>query len=94
MHTQDGWVEYDAHMKIIIKERDNMHKVSIGVYEFNVSMNGIHLFATAKRSCTTKLEMQRVADVLLNKFPKKEGYEIEITRWDTVGTPINIKRVN
>ncbi len=60
-------------------------------YEFNVSLKGKYLFSTAKKSCTTKREMQRVANVLLNKFPKEEGYAVEVTRWDTVGTPINVK---
>lgn len=62
-------------------------------YEFNVSLNGKHLFATAKRSCTSQWEMQKVADVLLNKFPDDEGYRVEVVRWDTVGHPIQVQTV-
>lgn len=44
--------------------------------EFNISLNGKHFFATAERSCTNSAQAEEVKKVLLEKFPKSEGYEI------------------
>ena len=54
-------------------------------YEINVSKNGYHLFATAERSITTQTELKRVLDIFKTKFPKEEGYEMSVTKWEKIG---------
>lgn len=44
--------------------------------EFNVSLNGKHFFATAKRSCTDSNKADELKKVLLEKFPESEGYKV------------------
>ena len=44
--------------------------------EFNVSLNGKHFFATHERSCTDSSKADKLKKVLLEKFPKSEGYEV------------------
>lgn len=48
-------------------------------YEINVSKNGKHLFATAKRSITNKWDLERVFPIIKRKFPEDEGYKISVT---------------
>lgn len=48
-------------------------------YEINVSLNGVHFFATHKRSLTDKRKMQEVLEVFKEKFPESEGYQIIVT---------------
>lgn len=55
-------------------------------YEINVALNGQHFFATDKRSITNKGAMERVYKVFKEKFPLEEGYDILVSRVDTVGT--------
>lgn len=54
-------------------------------YEINVSKNGYHFFATAERSCTNSWQAKKVYEVLKEKFPESEGYNLKITRYETVG---------
>lgn len=49
-------------------------------YEINISLNGRHLFATAKRSITTNSELKKVYPVIKSKFPKEEGYSIMVIK--------------
>lgn len=61
-------------------------------YEINVSKNGKHFFATAERSITNKWKLKEVYDVLKEKFPQKEGYEVSVTKYETVGEFINMEQ--
>ena len=63
-------------------------------YEINVSLNGKHFFATAERSVTGEWRLREVYKVLKEKFPKEEGYEISVTRWDKVGHHINTEELD
>ena len=47
-------------------------------YRINVSKNGRHLFATAKRSITSKWDLERVFPIIKQKFPEDEGYKISV----------------
>lgn len=47
-------------------------------YEINVSLNGQHFFATAKRSITDEKKLKQVLAVLVAKFPMKEGYDLVV----------------
>lgn len=60
-------------------------------YEINVSLNGKHLFATAERSITNATKMEDVYNLFLEKFPEKEGYKLDVTRWENIGKPIIFK---
>lgn len=61
--------------------------------EFNVSLNGIHFFATAPRSCSAYdlTQAANLAKVLAAKFPESEGYKISCTRWEGLGQGLNIE---
>ena len=48
-------------------------------YEINVAKNGLHLFATAKRSITNKWQLEEVFPIIKQKFPEKEGYNVSVT---------------
>lgn len=54
-------------------------------YEINVSLNGQHFFATNKRSITTKHGLEKVYNVLKEKFPPSEGYDIMVTKFEVIG---------
>jgi hypothetical protein len=60
-------------------------------YEINVSKNGYHYFATHERSIQTEEQMKEIVHLFKQKFPESEGYKITCTRWETQGTPIDIK---
>lgn len=63
-------------------------------YEFNISLNGNHLFATAKRSATNENAAVKIGQILQVKFPAKEGYEVTISYYPEVGfegEPIHAK---
>lgn len=55
-------------------------------YEINVSLNGVHFFATHKRSLTDERKMQEVLEVFKEKFPESEGYRISVTAEYEYGT--------
>jgi len=57
-------------------------------YEINVSLNGRHFFATTKRSCSTFESLQKVYEVIHEKFPVSEGYSILVTSYSTTGTHV------
>lgn len=59
-------------------------------YEINVSLNGRHFFATDERSIDSEVALDRVIPVILAKFPVSEGYGVQVTRWDAIGTPTDI----
>ncbi len=63
-------------------------------YEINVSLNGQHFFATHARSLTRSSQMVRVYETFLEKFPKSQGFEVEVTRWDCTGTTVTPKEIN
>jgi hypothetical protein len=54
-------------------------------YEINVALNGRHFFATSERSITHEFDLEMILPVMKQKFPKEEGYEITVTRWEKVG---------
>ena len=59
-------------------------------YEINVALNGRHFFATHERSLITLNKLKEVYDVLSEKFPKSEGYEITVTRYEKRGEHIKM----
>ena len=65
-------------------------------YEINVSkLDGkkeyCHLFATAKRSCTSIREAAKVLHELLEKFPDPL-YQVSMIKWEEEGTGIDPKK--
>lgn len=61
-------------------------------YEINVSKNGLHLFATDKRSCDTKHNMKIVLMEIVFRFPEKEGFEIVVSEINDTRTSMSAKR--
>lgn len=59
-------------------------------YEINVALNGKHFFATAKRSITNPWDLKDKLKVFIDKFPKNEGYELSVTKWEKVGEELEI----
>ena len=62
-------------------------------YEINVALNGKHFFATDKRSITNKWKLKEVYNVLKEKFPQDEGYDISVTLYETIGKSINVEQM-
>jgi hypothetical protein len=58
-------------------------------YEINVSLNGRHFFATAERSIQHEERLKEVYDTLKEKFPRSEGYECNVTRWEKTGKSVD-----
>lgn len=48
-------------------------------YEINVSLNGSHYFATAKRSLNTAAATTKMALDFKQRFPAKEGFKISVS---------------
>ena len=61
-------------------------------YEINVALNGKHFFATAERSITNKWKLKEVYNILKEKFPQEEGYEISVTKYETVGKSVDMEQ--
>lgn len=59
-------------------------------YEINVTLNGKHFFATAERSITNRWDLNNKLKIFIDKFPKEEGFEISVTKWEKVGVTVNI----
>ena len=57
-------------------------------YEINVSRHGVHVFATHERSVKNSVECAALMHVLVQKFPKAEGYAIDVSRWTHTGEPV------
>ena len=55
-------------------------------YEINVSLDGVHLFATTERSAQTKYALDKILTIFKEKFPKKEGYAISVAKVEIVRT--------
>jgi hypothetical protein len=58
-------------------------------YEINVSQNGQHFFATAKRSISDPLRLKEVYEALASRFSKEDGFELSITRYEELGRKID-----
>lgn len=54
-------------------------------YRINVSHKGQHLFNTGD-TLTAPDEARTVYDIFKVKFPKKDGYELSVIKWEIVGT--------
>lgn len=63
-------------------------------YEINVSLNGQHLFATAKRSITNQTMLENVYKIFKEKFPLEEGYNITVNQYETKGKFIDMSHLN
>lgn len=58
-------------------------------YEVNVSLNGMHFFATAPRSGVSRENAKFIAQELTRRFPEAEGYKVTVTKWDACGRDVN-----
>lgn len=61
-------------------------------YEINVTLNGRHFFATDKRSITNTSKLEALYKILKEKFPQEEGYNLSVTRYETVGKFIDMEK--
>ena len=59
-------------------------------YEINISLNGQHFFATNERSITDKHKLNKVYKELKEKFTNEDGYNITVTKYETVGKYIDM----
>lgn len=59
-------------------------------WEINVSLDGIHFFATAERSITSPKKLELVYKLIAEKFPEEEGYKISVTKWEKLGTQVEM----
>ena len=63
-------------------------------YEINVSKAGRHLFATHARSCQNDAEARKVYRVIVEKFPKAEGYNVTVLCHEEIGTILHWENKN
>lgn len=54
-------------------------------YRINVALNGRHFFATDPESAWTKEKAKELYETIKKKFPESEGYDISVTRWESLG---------
>ena len=54
-------------------------------YKINVSLNGIHYFATSDHSLNDEKKARDLLAVFLEKFPPSDGYRIELSVWVNKG---------
>lgn len=59
-------------------------------YEINVSHKGKHLFATAPRSITSEVDLAKVLTIMVERFPKRDGYEVDASCWQHTGHSIDV----
>lgn len=50
-------------------------------YEINVSFKGKHLFATDARSAVDDHKAQALFNIIKERFPVAEGFEVTVTHW-------------
>jgi hypothetical protein len=67
---------------VINKRELTMH------YEFNISKNGHHLFATHERSIRDLDAARALNDILCKKFPAQEGYLIAVSEVSRSSCPV------
>lgn len=63
-------------------------------FEINVSLNGQHYFATAKRSLADSLKAAKVFADLRNRFPANEGFKLSISYFPERGYTIDGAHLN
>lgn len=57
-------------------------------YEINVARHGVHYFATAPRSVTSNAGAVEVFKDFCERFPVSEGFRVTVTKWKSVGAPM------
>jgi hypothetical protein len=62
----------------------------VSYYRINVSKDGYYLFATEQGQLTSLKEAKKVYDILKEKFPDSQGYEVTCTRWEGTGKEIDL----
>lgn len=58
-------------------------------YEINVAKGKYHFFATSPRSIITFNTLRDVYAEIKAWFPEREGFSVQVSRVDTVGTGID-----
>jgi len=59
-------------------------------YEINISLNGVHFFATHNRSLTSTGKAIEVLKALQDRFSENDGYAISLTINYLSGTQLDI----
>lgn len=60
-------------------------------YEINVSLNGMHFFATDERSIKDSRKLYEVYYALKERFSEKDGFEISVTEWNILGKSVEME---
>ncbi len=63
-------------------------------YEINVSLNGRHFFATAKRSITSQSDLKKVYPAIKAKFPEEEGYKLTVMEYPQIARGIDTSELD
>lgn len=58
-------------------------------YEFNISKNGKHVFATHERSCNDQHKALELWQMFEQRFPESEGYKVTCTEFLVRGIRFN-----
>ena len=59
-------------------------------YQLNVSLKGVHFFATADLSIRTMEELRIVHKSFIRAFPESKGYTVRATRWQKQGQTVDL----
>ena len=60
-------------------------------YRINISQFGGHYLTTSHDHLTSEESAKALYKDLKKRFPKSEGFEIKVTRWETIGKQQNWK---
>ena len=63
------------------------------MYEINISLNGHHHFATAKRSLGDQDTLIEVYNQLEKAFPCKDGYKLSVSYLRETSQRVDIKEI-
>lgn len=61
-------------------------------YELNVSLNGLHYFATAERSIASEENAKEMYYDFKKRFPEKDGFKITCTYWKQSGQFVTFEK--
>ncbi|WP_188207557.1 hypothetical protein [Alkalibacillus aidingensis] len=57
-------------------------------YEITIVQKGNRLFSTDAQSIQNKTQLKKILNLFKEKFPLYEGYEIQVTEFQTTGKRI------
>lgn len=57
-------------------------------YVLNVSLNGQHIFRTAKDDIVRADYAETLYKLFIEKFPPEKGYSVDVMQWEEIGRTV------